>query len=395
MQKNKHTYTVLFLASWYPTRLKPAHGIFIQRHAEAIALYNKVEVVYAAADEQLTRQFEVVQYNKGRLNVTIVYYKKSSVTIPLMKDIIRLLRVRKAYRIGVQKAFPGSERPDIIHLNVILPVGLIALWLQKKFRVPLLVSEHWSGYLPEDGNYKGFLKKWLTRKVISQTSLLTVVSERMKESMRTHGLITSYERINYVVNTDVFYVKETVWPDNKLRLIHVSSLTEREKNISGILRVMLKLKNVDADFSLTIIGNITNADPYIQFVRQNGLTEFIHFAGQQTPEVVAEYIRKSHLFILFSYFEGMPNVLLESLSCGTPVISTKVGAVPEFIHEGLGSLIDIGNESQLFDAILKMKGALKQYESEKLHAFVRQHFSAEEVGKQFTSFYTKVLECSV
>lgn len=390
--KSGSTYSVLFLASWYPTRIKPTHGIFIQRHAEAIALYNKVNVVYAAADAlSNNEEYQLVENTSGKLRTVIVYYKKVNAKLPLIKNVIRLNRVFKAYKKGIQHISNQQGKQDILHLNVVLPVGLIALWISRKLKLKYIVSEHWSGYLPEDGNYKGFFNKLITQKVISAAQLVTVVSQRMQQSMIAHRLQNKFERINYVINTDIFYPKKNSPSGNKLKLIHVSSLVNREKNITGILSVMKRLKENGIDFQLNIVGTGREINEYINYVKINELHKHVIFVGHKLPAEVAEYIREAHAFILFSYFEGMPNVLLESLSCGTPVISSKVGAVPEHIDHKLGILVDVANEDQLYDAILNIKDSVLNYSIEEMNSFIQKNFSAASVGKRFTTLYGKAL----
>lgn len=62
----------------------------------------------------------------------------------------------KAYQLGYKKLFDQKSAPNLIHLNVVLPAGLFVLHLHKKLNIPYVVNEGWTGYLKEDGSYKGF-----------------------------------------------------------------------------------------------------------------------------------------------------------------------------------------------------------------------------------------------
>ena len=67
---------------------------------------------------------------------------------------------------------------------------------------------------------------------------------------------------------------------------------------------------------------------------------------------VAKYLRACDLYVHPSHADGMPNVVLEAMSCGLPVIATKVAALPSMIQDGVsGRLVDPGSVSQLRDAI--------------------------------------------
>ena len=59
---------IVFLARWYPHRYDPMFGLFVQRHAEAAALYNDISVVYVHADDNATSKYEIVYDNDNSKN---------------------------------------------------------------------------------------------------------------------------------------------------------------------------------------------------------------------------------------------------------------------------------------------------------------------------------------
>ena len=70
-----------------------------------------------------------------------------------------------------------------------------------------------------------------------------------------------------------------------------------------------------------------------------GLTERVRFAGGQPQSKVAMYYSAADVSVLASHSEGCPNVVLESLACGTPVVATAVGGVPEILRSGENGLM--------------------------------------------------------
>jgi glycosyltransferase involved in cell wall biosynthesis len=77
----------------------------------------------------------------------------------------------------------------------------------------------------------------------------------------------------------------------------------------------------------------------------------VDFLGRQTHPEVARWIAASDLLCLPSYSEGCPNVVLEALSCGRPVVASRVGAVPDLISAESGILVPPGDVTQLSHAI--------------------------------------------
>src|SRR5574344_186043 len=124
---------VVFLARWYPNRYDPMFGLFVQRHAEAVARYDKVSVVYVHADENAKCNYEIEQDTENGVNAIRVYFKKSN-------------RLVSAFRffVSCKKGLRLAGRHDLIHVHVLTRMGVVA-WLEKVFhKTPYLIPEHWS-----------------------------------------------------------------------------------------------------------------------------------------------------------------------------------------------------------------------------------------------------------
>ncbi len=77
--ENNIRFKVLFLASWYPSRIHPIAGIFIKRHAEAVSLYSDVAVLFVTADESLKDKTYDIEYSlENNIPTVRVYYKRFS-----------------------------------------------------------------------------------------------------------------------------------------------------------------------------------------------------------------------------------------------------------------------------------------------------------------------------
>ena len=89
-----------------------------------------------------------------------------------------------------------------------------------------------------------------------------------------------------------------------------------------------------------------------------GLEEYVRFVGPRPHAEIDRWLNAADLFVLASRSEGCPNVLLESLACGVPVVATDVGGVPEIIRNGRdGLLTPYGDLPALRDAL---QGALER-----------------------------------
>jgi len=86
-------------------------------------------------------------------------------------------------------------------------------------------------------------------------------------------------------------------------------------------------------------------------VASTGLTERVHLPGGQAPEQVAEWINAADVLTLPSWSEGYPNVVVEGVACGRPVVATDVGGTREILHADNGILVPPKNAEALATAL--------------------------------------------
>ncbi len=382
-----NSQAILFLTSWYPVNQNSVHGIFIKNHAVALSQFTKVVVVYAySAYEGPFYKIEETQINENFLEL-IIKYPKPSFALPGIREVKQTLKFKKAYNILLSALIEKKIEVKAIQVNIVFPVSIVLSIFKNHFKVKHTIAENWSGYLESDGNYKGFFIKHFTEKCFSDVDKIWYVSELQKQAMMKHGLTGHFELIFNTVNTTIFKPADKKALSPKIKLLHVSSLVEREKNIQGTLRVIKKIQDKGYDFDFTIVGgNEQTINNVKQTVIQLQLKNII-FAGSLAPEKVSELMQQSTALILFSFFEGMPVVALEALSCGVPVLATKVGHLPHLIIEQFGYLVDVGNEEQMFTAVENLFLGKYKFNSEAMRTFILKNASLEAVGKQFHEHY--------
>jgi glycosyltransferase involved in cell wall biosynthesis len=207
--------------------------------------------------------------------------------------------------------------------------------------------------------------------------------------MKNFGLKGNYFDVPNVVNTEIFKVK-TIDSNNKFILLHASSMV-KIKNINGILRVVKQLESKISSFHFYFIGG--NAKDFIPEATKMKIdiknVSFINFIPQ--TELI-QYFQKANAFVLFSQTENLPCVILESFSCGTPVISTDVGGISEYFPDNFGILIEPNNEEELLASILKIHSNYKIEKPNIMHQYAVNHFSKEKICEVFTNLYLKSLK---
>jgi glycosyltransferase involved in cell wall biosynthesis len=210
--------------------------------------------------------------------------------------------LKKHYRFGVEKIEQWYGKPDVLHLNVVFPIGTIERRVAKFWKIPLVVTEHWTGYQPEDGRYRGFAMKRITRKTIKKAKVILPVSESLKSAMLNHGLKGNYQVVPNVVNDSLFVLPEE--PVEGLKMLHVSSLDDTQKNVTGLLKQFVQIKRQHPNAELNIVGSGADESAIKRLANELGLTfRGVNFLGKLEGEALAKVYREANVFVMNSRFE--------------------------------------------------------------------------------------------
>lgn len=395
--ENNIRFKVLFLASWYPSRIHPIAGIFIKRHAEAVSLYSDVAVLFVTADKSLKDKIYDIEYSiENNIPTVRVYYKRFS-KVKGVSKFINFYRYLKASYLGLKIIKENFGKPDLVHVNVALYAGITGLLLKKLINIPYLITEHWSGYIPNNGDYKGLITKLFTKLIIKNASAVTTVSNYLKDAMLKRSLYNKYFVVPNVVDIKINCVQSKI-DNKKKKILHISLLYDREKNISDILLVLNKVayeKNRD-DFEFHILGDGVDREKLQNLAKELGLlNKYVFFHGLKKPEEVYKFLEDADFLITNSNYETFSVATAEALVCGVPVIATRCGGPEDFVTEDCGILIEPRNREQLLQAILYMLDNSHKYDREKISQYAKSKFRYEVVGKQFQEIYKSIAKIEV
>ncbi len=373
---NKERKHIVFLARWYPHRYDPMFGLFVQRHAEAAALFNDITVVYCHACERLqANKFEIVRTNENNVDTIRVYYKKPE------NKILSLIRFYRAN----MKALKLCGKTDMIHVHILTRLGVIA-WIQKKLhKTPYIITEHWSRYLPGN-DFGGFLRKLFTKIVVRNAETVTTVTENLAIAMKNHGLKNdNYVVLPNVVNLDMFHISKR--NNNPCKIIHISCFEDKSKNISGLLKSLKIIDDKGIDFQCTFIGEGMDLDLMKEKAKELQLINKVSFTGLLQEQALADELSSGDFLVLSSNYENMPVVILEALASGLPVVSTNVGGIKEMIDDTKGILVEPRNKEALAEAMIKMIETHKNYDANYLRNSVIEKYGYESVGRFLSRLY--------
>ena len=389
---------VLYLPRWYPNRYDPMPGLFIERHARSVAGHVDVAVLYVHQDERLkSRRVEVERSRDDELLQFKIYYRPFRTSIPVLKPLINLSRYLGYHYRGLKMIKKEFGLPDIIHVNVLTRLGMVALLYKWISGTPYVITEHWTRYLPHMDNFKGIFRKAFTRLVVRNASAVMPVTDNLRKAMESHSLKNrNYQVIPNVVDMKMFDIREDLPGRAKKCIIHVSCFEDRQKNISGILRVLKKLSIERTDWVCYMIGEGIHLDDLVNYAKKMNLEgSFVYFLGLKENAELAKLMAEADFQVMFSRFENLPVVILESFACGVPVLSTDVGGIREHINQDLGILISSEDEEELLGKINSMLDNYKIYDKTKIRDYAERHFSREVIGERLAEVYESVIQNSI
>jgi glycosyltransferase involved in cell wall biosynthesis len=162
-----------------------------------------------------------------------------------------------------------------------------------------------------------------------------------------------------------------------------------EKNFSGILRVIKKVRTLRNDFVLNIVHDSKEPE-FEQFVIENELSDTVIFHGRKNEKELAAFYNNADFVLLFSHFETFSCVVMEALACGKSAIATCTGAIPEMLAENRGIVIPPNDEIALEKAINYMLDHHQNYDSAAIRNYAIEHFNENAVGEMFMKIYEKI-----
>ncbi len=371
---------VLFPTSWFPSKYLPTNGNFVERHLDAlIEVGHKVLVVHVEYTNRVLMP-RVEERDLRGTHVIHLFAPRWMRSSPAAQKRINKKLLKHVEEIGF--------KPEIIHAHVLFPIGQNTAFFKNHFQVPLVLTEHWSGYKPENTDRYTREVARHNQSVFEHIDLFLPVSENLGESMREKGIEGEYRTVPNCVHTDLFDYKKRV-EHSEYRFIHISNFDLRAKNTEGIIDAFVQLPQGSAKLIIAGDGDTERIRKYIE---SKGDSPDIELKGQLNYSEVAELMLNSDTHVLFSNFENLPCVIAEMHCTGGNVIATDVGGIPEMVDESNGILVKPRNVTELKNAMLYLIENRSQFDFRQIGSEAHKKYSLKAVGDEFTRYYDLVLE---
>ena len=391
------TIKVLVLTTSFPLAQGSVSGLFVKRLVDNFPPdIHPVVVVPCDKNEMPINQlsYKVKCFNYAPRNIQVLAHLPGGIPAALNSGKFALLLVPFFLIAMFAKCLIEAKDVDLIHANwsVSGVIGGVVGFLYSK---PVITT-----FRGEDVNKaeKNMIYNLVLKLAIKFSTHIVCVSLNMVEKVKLISANKNYN-IKFIPNGVDKYLAETAndfhqKKENKLIIVTVGSLTEN-KNTILIIEAVNKLIKKGKDITLNIIGDGPQKTALESIIKKYQLQNHIHMHGSLESKDVYEIVRRSDMFVLSSFREGRPNVILESMVLGTLVLASRIEGVMEIIENKVsGLLFDPYNCDDLTECINMIIDNYELYDELSRNAqkyIVSNKLFWDETANQYIELYKTVI----
>ena len=376
------TINVLSFTTLYPNEKQPRHGIFIEQRLKQLIQAADIQLKVVAPVPWFPLKnkcfgqyglYSEVAAHENRFGIDV--YHPNYLVIPKIGMTITPILLALSGLKRVKQVIKEGFKPDVIDAHYVYPDGVAAALIGKWLNIPVIITARGSdiNVLPQYALPRKMIL-WATKKAVMNIT----VSHALKEEMQKLGVPESkVEVLRNGVDLDTFKVLPEVRRakrTNFKQLVSVGNLIK----LKGHHLVIEALKELQ-DAELIIVGEGPMEGQFKQLAIDCGVNERVRFLGYKTHYELAEIYNKSDALVLASSREGMSNVMLEAMACGTPVIASSVGGAVEVVtSQSAGLLLKERSVKGITNAVTILFQSMPRIEETRHHA---EQFSWERTVK--------------
>ena len=383
----KNKLHILILPSWYVSKSDKLLGVFFKEQAEALAKYNKKIGVISSHGVDIRTilsgkkfDFSKEVYVENNVNTYISKY----LMVPKLHQLRRSIQSKLFYRL-FEKYIGEQGLPDIVHLHS-FKNGNLAMWIKEKYNIPYVVTEHTTEFARNDFSNKNLL---FAKKVFENSAYNIAVSNEFVKLLNSK-LDQEFHYIPNMINIDYFDLKKKKYDDfGDFDFINIAFLDEKKNQKMLIKSFTKSFKNKSV--KLTIVGNGPLYNSLNELIEALDMRRQIKLYGKASRSEVKDLLQNSDAFVTSSKYETFGVVLIEAMSCGLPVVSTRSGGPESIItSDKLGLLTDI-NEEDLSIKMEKLYENIKEFDAVFIRQYINDNFSEKFVTDKLIKVYKQVL----
>ncbi|MFM8583279.1 MAG: glycosyltransferase, partial [Planctomycetaceae bacterium] len=254
----------------------------------------------------------------------------------------------------------------LIDSHFVYPDGVVAVRLAKDLGVPVVLTSRGGDILQQGSEWRVSDRiRWAHR----NGSQFVALSEELAAAMR--NLDAPADRLTVIsngvdlekfrpINRD--QARRELGLDPALPLIVGVGALRELKGYHIAIQALPEVRRTLPQATLAIVGGVArHGDDYSRqiedCIQQTGMRQAVLMAGRKNPEELFRWYSAADVFLLLSSREGSPNAAMEALACGTPMVATPVGSVPQIMTSpGLGLMLRDRSVPEVIRGLLEALG---------------------------------------
>jgi glycosyltransferase involved in cell wall biosynthesis len=331
---------IAVVTSYFPSSAEPWQGRSAYQTVRLVARQADVRVffpyaAYPAFLKPRSRGYHKLDASYSPPDVKVSYYN-----YPALPLVSRPFNGWMAARVLLPHV--RGFAPDLIFSCFLYPDGYAALKIAKALSVPVVVMS-----IGSDMNRIGDpISAIHTRAVLREADFLVTVSRDLRKKAVAMG--APPEKTRAIVNgcdLSVFHVKDRLEARQKLcidpaagAVVYIGRM-DVKKGLRELVEAAASLHPERPNLHVYLVGEGPDTTLIESAIQARNASGYIHALPACAFDDVAVWMTAADLVTLPSYMEGCPNVVLEALACGRPVVATNVGGIPEIMSDECGRLV--------------------------------------------------------
>ena len=318
-------------------------------------------------------------------------HPRSNLQFGKMTDL-ELQKYEEAFRQAIETEI-REFKPDIIHAQHLWIISKIAL----EYSIPVVVTCHGSDIMgyeawPKFHNMMYEVANKCKRIVAISNDSKSVISNIFKENKEKVITIPNGfdDKTFYKVNYDKKEILKSLNINkNYDKIVCFAGRITKNKGIDLLLR---SAKIYEKENILTlIVGGGEEFENLNNLKDELGLKNVV-FLGNQSHELLRKVYNIADVSAVPSKKEAFGLVALEAIACGTPVVATRQGGLPDFINDKVGILVEKENVQELEDAISKILNNVQEFDTDYLQEYAKNNYRQDLLIDKLINIYQEAIE---
>jgi len=348
---------ILFISNEFPNPLNPNKAVFNLQLVRALARQHQIQVVSPVSwiDQWRAKKAGgpfLPPDRRAVVDGVEVHYPRYVYPPKILRSLYGWFYWR-----SIRRTVESAHRPDLVLAYWAHPDGAGAIRAANLAGVPSAVIVGGSDVQVITNRP---LRERRVIDVLRRVDAVITVNYDLK--FKVQGMGTHPDKIHpwsQGIDPAIFFPGDRAAARQKLEIPTDQSMLlwvgrmERVKGLGILMEACSLLRSRGHNFRLDLVGDGPLRRDVEADCARRGLTDIVHFAGPRKPEQLGDWYRAADICVMSSWSEGLPNVLRESLACGTPFVSSKVGGIAE-IAGNHNRLFPAGNAAAMADCVADM-----------------------------------------